>query len=200
MSAEKDALRARIKALRREQLPTPEAHAAASRRLMSLLERHLRFQAARTVALFWSLPDEPTTHALLERMWREKTLLLPVVTGDDTMELRHFQGRESLRRGAFGILEPTGEAFTRFEALPLIVVPGVAFDRAGHRMGRGRGYYDRFLAQLPPFVPERGNGSGDGGRQNVGGGTFRLGLCFPFQLLPALPAEPWDVPVDAVLC
>lgn len=186
MSREKDALRKRIRALQHEQLPTQEAYHAASRHLMGLLERHPRFLAAGTVALFWSLPDEPDTHGFLEHHWREKRFLLPVVTGETTMELRPYEGTENLQKGAFGILEPTGTFFDDFADIPLIVVPGVAFDRRGFRMGRGRGYYDRFLSQLPPF---------DGRK-----GTFRLGICFPFQLADQLPVDTWDLPVDEVLC
>ena len=62
----------------------------------------------------------------------------------------------------------------------MVVVPGIAFDRSGHRLGHGRGYFDRFLSTLPDKVPT-------------------IGLCFDFQRVAALPHEPHDHPVDAVL-
>lgn len=193
MSAEKDALRQRIRASRRQQLPSDEAYQAASLRLMQQLERHPRFVAASCVALYWSLPDEPSTHDFLERYWQHKTLLLPRVTGDESMELCHYRGSKSLSCGAFGILEPVGEVFTDYEALSLIVVPGVAFDANGYRMGRGRGYYDRFLSTLPPYIPSLC-------ASKPARGTYRLGICFPFQVVSKLPIDPWDLPMDEVLC
>jgi 5-formyltetrahydrofolate cyclo-ligase len=66
------------------------------------------------------------------------------------------------------------------QALEVVLVPGVAFDRTGHRLGHGQGYFDRFLDTLPADIPV-------------------IGLCFDFQLVAALPHEPHDHPVDAVL-
>ena len=151
-----------------------------SARLAARLENHPRFREAGTVLIFHSLPDEPGTHDLLARWADRKTLLLPVVRGE-AMELHRYSGPDCLRPGAFGIGEPQGEPFTDFAAIRLAVVPGVAFDRAGHRLGRGRGYYDRFFAAHP--LPA----------------AWRIGYCFPFQLVPAVPAEPHDRPVHEVL-
>lgn len=78
----------------------------------------------------------------------EKQILLPVVTGDD-LELRVYTGPGDLATGAYGIEEPTGALFTDYDAIDFIVVPGVAFDRNGNRLGRGKGYYDRLL---PPHT------------------------------------------------
>ena len=82
-------------------------------------------------------------------------------------------------RGAFGILEPDGEPFTAWHEIDVAVVPGVAFDRRGYRLGRGKGYYDTLLAQLPH--------------------TYKLGICFDFQKLPSLPVEPHDIPMHEIL-
>lgn len=144
------------------------------------LERHPRFRAARTVLLFHALPDEPCTHRLLRDWHLRKTLLLPVVAGNDLL-IRHYDGPESLHEGAFRILEPSGKLFTDYAAIDLAVIPGVAFDNCGHRVGRGRGYYDRLLSH-PAFS-----------------GVHKLGYCFDFQKFETVPAEPFDVPVDEVL-
>mgnify|MGYP005943741521 CR=1 FL=1 len=82
--------------------------------------------------------------------------------------------------GVYGIEEPTGEAFTDYAAIDFIVVPGVAFTAAGARMGRGRGYYDKYLSQ-PGF---RG---------------VKAGVCYAHQLVGELPVEPHDVFMDYVV-
>ena len=75
---------------------------------------------------------------------RGKQVVVPRVTGPGEMEFAPFSTWESLRRGSFGILEPVGPAVA-LEAIELFLVPGLAFDRRGHRLGFGKGYYDRVL-------------------------------------------------------
>ena len=128
--------------------------------------------------LYHSLPDEVDTHAFIRRWSARKRILLPVVKGDD-LELRLYTGDDRLTEGAFHIDEPTGTAFTDYAAIDLAVIPGVAFDRRGNRLGRGKGYYDRLLPRIPT--------------------AYKLGLCFPFQLLDQIPAEAHDIPMDEVL-
>lgn len=145
-------------------------------RLMS----HPRLQAARTVLMYWSLPDEVDTHAAVEALATEgKIVILPVVIGEGLMELRRFTGPADLCEGAYGIMEPSGKLFTDFGSIDLIVVPGMAFDAQGHRLGRGKGYYDRFLA-LTPHI-------------------YKIGICFDFQKKPFVPFSAHDIPVDEVL-
>ena len=139
---------------------------------------HPRWQEARTVLLYHSLPDEPDTHAFVRQWAGKKRILLPVVVGDD-LELRVYTDDGSLRTGAFHIAEPTGKAFTDYAAIDLAIVPGVAFDREGNRLGRGKGYYDRLLPRLK---------------------AYKIGLCFPFQLVESIPAEAHDVRMDEIIC
>lgn len=128
--------------------------------------------------LYHSLKDEVDTHAFIRKWSREKRILLPVVTGDD-LELRLYTGPEDLTVGAYGIEEPTGARFTDYAAIGLIVVPGVAFDRDGNRLGRGKGYYDRLLPRIPS--------------------AYKIGICFPFQLVDEVPAEPFDIRMDEII-
>lgn len=79
----------------------------------------------------------------------EKQILLPVVTGDD-LELRVYTGPGDLATGAYGIEEPTGALFTDYDAIDFIVVPGVAFDRNGNRLGRGK---DIMTVCFPAYLP-----------------------------------------------
>ncbi len=82
-----------------------------------------------------------------------------------------------MTEAAFCVREPQGDVFPA-EGVELILVPGVAFDSRGNRLGRGKGYYDRLLAGIP---------------------AFKVGICFDFQRFDRLPAEPHDVPMDRVI-
>ncbi len=172
----KQALR-RLMALRKG-AETPESLGRLSEGVMARLEAHPAFLAAGTVLLYHSLPDEVDTRAFIRRWAERKRLLLPVVAGEE-LTLRLYRPGEPLMKGKFGIEEPQGNAFTDFASIALAVVPGVAFDRGGRRLGRGKGYYDRLLPRLP--------------------GAFKIGVCFPFQLLDNIPAAPFDIPMDEVI-
>ena len=138
---------------------------------------HESWLHASVVLLYNSLPDEVDTHLLIQAALEAgKQVLLPVVVGDE-LELRLYSGQ--VRQGAFGILEPEGDAFLDFSAIDLAIVPGMAFDASGRRLGRGRGYYDRLLVRLPQVTT--------------------LGICFPFQLVDAVPAAPHDISVSEVI-
>ena len=103
-----------------------------------------------------------------------KNVLLPHVISDTEMEIWRFIGSEDLQVGPFGILEPTEERFTDYETIDVAIVPGMAFDRQGHRLGRGKGYYDRFLTKIPQ--------------------TYKIGLCDPSSLLDFIPTDKNDIP------
>ena len=137
---------------------------------------------AQTIMAYYSLPDEVNTHGLIDELVAEgKTVLLPKVTGTDTMELRRYTGRADLQEGTYHILEPVGEPFTDYAAIDLILVPGLAFDAAGHRLGRGRGYYDRFLhSKNRPYC-------------------VKIGVCFDFQKVDEVPVDAHDMAMDRVV-
>ncbi|MFA4045415.1 5-formyltetrahydrofolate cyclo-ligase [Prevotella sp. PCHR] len=142
---------------------------------------HYIIKNVRTIFIYYSLPDEVDTHALADVLADSgKTVLLPAVTGDCDMELHRYEGKQSLKRGAYGIMEPTGELYTCYENIDVAVVPGMAFDAENNRLGRGKGYYDRFLAKMP--------------------GTYKIGLCFDFQKVEKLPADKNDIKMDEVIC
>jgi len=155
---------------------------AMSARTIALLEAHPRYQAARTVLLYHSLPDEVATHRLITENYHAKTILLPAVVGKGRMHLRVYQGEGEMKEGAFHIAEPTTPPFTDYGKIDLAVVPGMAFDAEGHRLGRGKGFYDRFLSQ-PAFHH-----------------IHKMGICFPFQFLPHIPTDEYDIAMDEVLC
>jgi 5-formyltetrahydrofolate cyclo-ligase len=144
------------------------------------LMSHPRLIAAQTIMMYYSLPDEVDTHEAIRQLVKQgKTVLLPVVTGEDSMILRRYEQATDLQTGAFGIMEPVGQPFNDYDQIELAVVPGVAFDAEGHRLGRGRGYYDRFLPLLPH--------------------AYKLGLCFDFQKVEHVPTDANDIRMDEVL-
>lgn len=147
--------------------------------IMAALEQHPAFRAAHTVLLYHSLKDEVDTHDFIRRWSGRKRILLPVVVGDE-LELRVYHGPETMAAGSYGILEPTGEAFTDYASIGFAAIPGMAFDRAGNRLGRGKGYYDRLLPHLPAT-------------------TYKAGICFPYQLIDEVPAEPFDIRMDEII-
>lgn len=150
-----------------------------SEAVMQRVEQSDAFRKATVVLLYWSMSDEVQTHTFVDRWYREKTVLLPCVQGDDLV-LRQYTGPECLTAGEqFGIGEPMGEEWTDLEAVDLIVVPGVAFDCEGNRMGRGRGFYDRLL-KLTPWA-------------------LKVGVAYDFQMLDHIPTEPHDVKMDVVV-
>ena len=143
-----------------------------------------RLVEAQTILAYYSLPDEVCTRQLIDELIAEgKTVLLPKVLDADRMELRRYTGPHDLTEGAYGIMEPVGEPFTDYALIDIALIPGMAFDAAGHRLGRGRGYYDRFLNSQWSMV----------------NGQWLIGLCFDFQKVPVLPSDDHDIPVDIVI-
>jgi len=205
-------LRQQIRTLKRQF--TPQQLEELSLPVIARL-RPLLAQAA-TVFAYYSLPDEVSTHRLVDELVAEgKTVLLPKVTGPGTMAWHRYTSRADLVRGAYGIEEPDPDygieepnsdlvdgllasSNTQFSIvrssfarlLPkgrkncqfqnaVILVPGLAFDSSGRRLGRGRGYYDRFLAAHPDI--------------------YKIGVCFDFQKVQEVPVDAYDVAVDVVV-
>lgn len=159
---------------------TAEARAERSRQIFSRVEQLPAFAAARTVALFCALADEPATQPAIARWLAQgRRLVVPRVEGE-RMEFFEYVP-ETLCDGAFGISEPGAGAVCCPPAeIDLVVVPGTAFSPQGARMGRGRGYYDRYLSQ----------------REFRG---VKVGVCYAHQLVGELPVEPHDVAMDCVV-
>ena len=145
-----------------------------------VLPQHPRIIDSRTILVYSALPDEVPTQALLDLLVKQgKTVILPHVISDTDMELRCYTGRHDLQLGAYGILEPTGELFTVYDTIDVAIVPGMAFDAEGYRLGRGKGYYDRFLARIPYL--------------------YKIGLCFSWQMVDKVPHDKHDIVMDEVI-
>lgn len=150
---------------------------AAQQRLISMTV----FEQSRCIALYAAIQHEVDTGELFEAALQHgKQVLFPVVCGN-RLQFHQVTSRDQLSHGAFGILEPSLlEPEHLLETADLIVVPGVAFDLQGHRIGFGKGYYDRCLSELS----ER---------------PFLVGLCHDFQLLERIPAEGHDIRMQYVV-
>lgn len=151
---------------------------------MEICDKVLRsacWREAQTVLLYHPLAGEVDVRPLIDEAYGQgKTVLLPVCVGDE-LELRLYEGESSLDLGSFGIMEPTGKPYAEewFSEVDLAILPGMAYDKKGHRLGRGKGYYDRLVYKLV---------------------NARLqGVCFPFQFLDEVPAEVHDIAVADVL-
>lgn len=174
----KQELRALVRQRKAEM--TAEQRRQWSSAVCSHVLRLPQWQEARVVMLYCALPDEVDVSALIAQAWREgKQVLLPKVTGEAEMEARAVGPDTSFSTGAFGISEPTGSAFQDFSSLDLVIVPGMAFDISGNRLGRGKGYYDRFLSGAPH--------------------ACKLGVCFPYQLVEVVPTGCHDCRMDTVV-
>ncbi len=137
----------------------------------------------RRVALYAAMRAEVGTERIRSRCLAAGVLLYyPRVMEDGELSFfRHREG-DGWTPGPYGIREPlAGDGDRGVRAgFDLVVVPGLAFDAAGRRLGQGYGYYDRFLASL-------------------GGTSLSVGLAFSWQIVPEVPVDAWDVPVDAVV-
>lgn len=173
MNEQKIRLRNIIKELKKKYEPRNEK---LSKAIMFKLEHDEDFIQAQTVLLYYSLPDEVDTHKLVEKYASKKRVLLPVVV-DKNLELRTFTGE--LQEGRFGIMEPVGQLFEDYDQIDLVVVPGMAFSKVGHRLGRGKGYYDRLLPKLTR--------------------AKKIGICFPYQVVKYVPIFPEDVRMDRII-
>ena len=170
----KEDIRSHVKA-RKAMLTDAERRLAADS-VFAVLENSVAFMMADNILLYHSLPDELSTHAFIEKWHDRKHFFLPRVNGVNLDILPY--NRSTLSLGAFHIEEPEGDDVTDISEIELIVVPGIAYDRHGNRVGRGKGYYDRLLASTR---------------------ATKIGVGYDFQLVDEIDAEPHDVVMDLIL-
>ena len=169
--------------LRRQRHTWARTHRSdASAQLLEHLMRLPDFPQVQRLHLFLGTDDEPDTGSWLPRLWEAgKQLAVPcVLPGASTLEHVRLTPDTPLASGAFGLLEPPVAQRSRVEASwpEWILVPGLAFDRRGGRLGYGKGFYDRFL-------------------EHASGRT--IGVGFAFQVVPEVPCDPHDVFLHSLL-
>ncbi|MBP6216611.1 MAG: 5-formyltetrahydrofolate cyclo-ligase [Luteimonas sp.] len=182
MSDERGALRRALRE-RRRALPAPERIAAADALAARLLALPFAPQSGHAAG-YWAMDGEIALHAWQLRLPRTVRYCLPVLHEDGHLRFAPWKPGEPLRANRHGIPEPdVAEAsLLRADQLDFAVVPLVAFDVRGHRLGMGGGWYDRSFAfrrthAAPPYL---------------------AGAAFSLQRVEAIAAEHWDVPLDAV--
>jgi len=141
-------------------------------------------QKARNIMFYASIPGEVDTRAMIEKAcFLGKGVALPIVEQNKGKLIPTLiSSMEDAHKGTFGIAEPVldPEKVIDLKSLDAVIVPGLAFDRQNHRLGRGAGYYDRFLSTLP---------------ENV----MTVGLAFDFQLTESLPTEAHDIRLGQII-
>lgn len=178
MEVAKTALRSEIK--RQKELVGAERKMDHARKVFGVVESMEEFKQAKTVLVFWSLPDEIYTHDFIMKWAGLKHIALPVMVGD-YLELRLFSSKESLVKSSnFSIFEPSKNKLVEPDQVDFAIIPGVAFDMQGNRLGRGKGYYDKLLPKLNKAI--------------------KVGVGYNFQLVGQVPVAEHDVMVDRVVC
>lgn len=150
--------------------------------VLDRLRRNIRLQQARSILLYYSLPDEVNTHQFIDELVNQgKQVFLPVVVDGENMEIKEYTGSKDLRQGCFHIMEPVGRLLPEDEygKIEAGIIPGISFDKSGHRLGRGKGYYDRMLCKMPHL--------------------YKIGICFDFQKTETVPTEATDIKMDAIV-
>lgn len=160
----------------RNALPA-EIRRKKSEKILKTLESLPAFKKARRVLFYWSVGSEVETAESVEKFLEKKELYLPAVRDENVFHALRVESVETLKPGQKKVPEPVGGK--EAEKLDVIIVPGVAFDAAGNRIGTGKGYYDRFLPGHPKAI--------------------KIGLAYEEQMVENIPADLYDVPVDCVI-
>ena len=152
-----------------------------SKIIQDALEQHPLFKSSQTILFYVSYGNEVFTHDLIKKYLKSnKTILVPYSHPETcTIEPRIITDWTDLIKGSYGILEPHTYKTQNESSIDLILLPGVGFDRKGNRLGHGKGYYDRLIHQTP--------------------NATLIGLAFDFQIVPFIPIQIHDRPVDIII-
>lgn len=153
-----------------------------SNKIKIKLLRNGAFKHAKTVMFYIAFGGEVETAKMIETARKlGKIIAVPVCMANRVlMRPCILDYNAGLVRGPYGVLEPAAKRYLSLKELDLVIVPGVAFDKKGNRLGRGKGCYDIFLRKISNYTPS-------------------IGLAFDFQILSSLPIAPHDVGVQKVL-
>ena len=158
---------------------TQEQIQEASARLAELLYQTPEYRAAKTIYFYLPYNQEVRTVPMVEQAWADgKQVAVPKVY-DDEMRFIYLTDMSQVDKGYSGIPEPIADAPVANDPEALVLMPGLAFDKEGHRIGYGGGFYDKFLAAEPHHPT--------------------VALCYAFQMVEQIPVDDYDIPVDRVL-
>ena len=180
MAVDKATLRRRVVAARAAM--SDSERTAAGRRIRDQVLEMPEVSGAGTVAAYYSVGTEPDTHGLVFALWKRGSyVVLPVLLPDGDLDWASYEGPDSLAPGPRGLLQPVEPVRGpgTVARADIVLVPALAVDVSGNRLGRGGGSYDRALARVSGQVPT-------------------IGLIYDDELVPGVPAEPHDRAVRAV--
>ena len=165
---------------KRRNIPRRSRH-VKSRHILRTLSQEPVFRRAEHVALYYGIAPEVETRPFLEKVLKDKKIYLPRIGPKKSMALCRVRSlSRDLKKGAYNIKEPRAFCKKRpARQMDMIIVPGVAFDKSGGRLGRGGGYYDRFLRNARKVI--------------------KVGLCFREQIVKKVPMMMHDVKMDRVI-
>jgi len=150
-----------------------------SKKIKSNLYSLEEFKKAKNILCYASFKKEVDTHELIKELLGKKTVVVPYIL-EDKFHISSIKSFDDLEPKTFGILEPKEKNDFDPEKIDLILVPGIVFDKNGHRIGYSFGYYDKFLSKL---------------KNN----PTKIGLAFDFQIVDWIPYEKHDVPMDILI-
>jgi len=168
-------------ALRREEIERNEREKLGREVVQKLLQNPV-YAAAKSVMAYASMPEEIQLQELFDDAFaKEKKLAIPFIVGRGTMRPVLVPNKDALEVGDFGILTVRQDLrkFVDIKELDCVIVPGAAFDLNCHRLGKGGGYYDKFL--------------------KLAVNAKKIALAFDFQIVDQVPIEPHDLPVDLII-
>lgn len=158
----------------------PDAQLTASIQLANQFSALRIYKQAQTIASYWPDDGEIFTGEIHQRAWAvNKSIVLPVIQANQQLQFTHYKDQDALSAGPWRIQQPENLAFINDDAIDLVLVPLVGFDQQGNRLGRGGGFYDRFLSRCKNAVA--------------------IGLAHDFQHIQKLPAAEWDRPLHFVI-
>ena len=143
------------------------------------------YKSAKVIMVYIDFRNEVETKNIIVKAIKDDKRIIIPISIKETRELILSEIKDydsELGSGAYGILEPKEEFIRRVDPalIDLVIIPGVAFDNAGHRVGYGAGYYDRFLKKLKPYVP-------------------KIALAFDLQIVDSIDGDEHDIPVDYII-
>lgn len=176
----KQALRSKI--LLRLKTQKEDIRNRKSKIIKEKLFRTKVFKKAKMIMFYIAFGGEVNTDPMIKEAKKiGKIVSVPICKKDKiTIKPCILNDNAGLKKGPYGVCEPKLKSFIRLEDLGLVIVPGLAFDKKGNRLGRGKGCYDRFLRKLPSNTPT-------------------IGLAFDFQILPCIPTTAHDVSVQKII-
>lgn len=148
------------------------------------LFEHSVYASAQTILIYLPIKKEPNSLSIVKNAWKEeKQVLVPVtIPAEKTLLLSRLDSLKELTEGCYGIPEPKQKSIHPVEprCVDLCILPGLAFDRKGYRLGYGGGYFDRFLPKLRPDC-------------------VKIALAYDFQIIDSLEHLSHDIPMDIII-